>query len=129
MEREEGESGATTIKVSVVQVGVLLMLRSGVEVRESRACSDAQFLVVTARAAPLHAHRSKCMAIGGRARINTRWMGCPSQATRVETHHSPLELPRESPRPLFLSRPEFWPAAAEAKLDGKFELAMVNVKA
>lgn len=39
----------------------------------------------------------------------------------------PLPLPRDSPRVLPLSRPEFWPAAAEAKLDGKFGPAIVCV--
>lgn len=43
------------------------------------------------------------------------------------TYQSPLELPRESALLEFLSRPEFWPAAAEAKLDGKFGPGMVDV--
>lgn len=50
-------------------------------------------------------------------------------AASGSTYQSPLPLPllRDSPRVLPLSRPEFWPAAAEAKLDGKFGPAIVCV--
>lgn len=42
-------------------------------------------------------------------------------AWEEQAYQLPLELPRESPLPVFLSRLEFWPAAAEAKLDGRLE--------
>ena len=45
----------------------------------------------------------------------------PEELGRL-AYHSPLLLPRPSPlAPCLLSRPAFWPAAAEAKLDGRFE--------